>query len=403
MSGITEPGSPETDSDEPASNADAVRVESRAVYAAAGAFIVCGLTAFAVFHGTLTVLWGNWSVGFLAIIVGSVCGAIAFGLGSKNSYRRPNSPKRVRTSIIMRSLDTAALIFTHVAIYSMLCYVLFAVFQDAFKGLRVDALTSTMLVGLMGAVSSYFMYLSASTITSYKLSSLLVIFVTSGVLVSMVTARDPHWWQMNFSALGMTRDFSGYAFNGTLIIAGAVITTLANYITSDLRALAHIREAAQPQRVVILRVALVLIGVCVATIGLVPVSTSVIIHNTASSSLALVFFSLVIGLRFLIPGFPKAFFLLSYVLLGVVTISALLFFPIGYYNLTAFELIVSSLIFGWLAILIRNIAAISEDRRVGTAYTSQPDSMPPAAGKHRESRMARNSAFLRGHAGGRVR
>ncbi len=195
MSGIPESGSPE-----PGPQATAVRVESRAVYAAAAAFIVCGTTSFAVFHGTLTVLWGEWSVGMLAIIVGSVCGAIAFGLGSKNSYQRPNSPNWVGASIVGHILDTAALMFTHVAIYSMLCFVLFAVFQDAFKGLRVDALTSTMLVGLMGGVSSYFMYLSASTMNSYRLSSLLVIFVTSGVLVSMVTAKDPRWWQMNFSA-----------------------------------------------------------------------------------------------------------------------------------------------------------------------------------------------------------
>jgi hypothetical protein len=360
MSGI-----PESSPAETPPRVNAVRVESRAVYVAAIAFIVSAVTGFAVFHGTLTVLWGGWSVGMLAIVIGSVCGAVGFGLGSKNSYRRPASARGLSASIIKHSLDTAALTFTHVAIYSMLCFVLFAIFQDAFKGLRVDALTSTMLVGLMGAVSSYFMYLSASTITSYKLSTLLVIFVTSGVLVSMVTANNPRWWEMNFSALGMTNDFSGYTFNGTLIIAGAVITTLANYITTDLTSWARVKSGVKPRRVAMVRWALVLIGIFLACIGLVPVSISVVVHNTASSSLALVFFALVVSLRYLVPGFPKAFFMLSYILLGIIIISALLFFPIGYYNLTAFELIVSGLIFGWLAILIRNIAAISEDNGDG--------------------------------------
>ncbi len=199
----------------------------------------------------------------------------------------------------------------------------------------------------------------------------------------------------------MTRDFSGYAFNGTLIIAGAVITTLANYITGDLMALARTRRRVHPRRVVIVRWALVLIGIFVAVIGLVPVSTSVIIHNTASSSLATVFFVMVLSLRHLIPGFPKAFFWLSYALLGVVAISALLFFPIGYYNLTAFELIVSSLIFGWLAIFIRNIAAISEGGDEGREPAA-PNHAEKDPDPHPRDQLEGNPAFLPQHAGSQL-
>jgi len=389
----------------------AVGVESGAVFTGAGSFILSAATGFIVFHDTLTPLWSEWpSVGILAMITGSVCGAAGFAIGSKNSYRRPPAAKRLSPSIIRHFLDTAALIFTHVAIYSMLCFVLFAIFQDAFQGLKVDALTATMLVGLMGAVGSYFMYLSASTMTTYKLSTLLMIFVTSGVMMSMVTANDPRWWEMNFSALGMSNDLSGYAFNGTVVIAGAVITTLANYITADLTSWARSGTVLKSGRVALVRWALVLIGIFLACVGIVPVNVSVVIHNTASSSLALVFFTLVVSLRFLVPGFPKAFFLLSYALLVVVVISALLFFPIGYYNLTAFELIVSGLIFGWLAILIRNIAAVSVDSVSDEAAEAamvagapelpgDPSAEVPLHGRHRDDageRDHRDRAHQRG-------
>ena len=39
--------------------------------------------------------------------------------------------------------------------------------------------------------------------------------------------------------------------------------------------------------------------------------------------------------------------------------SAILFEPIGYYNLTAFELAAFSIIFGWISVFIRFVSALT--------------------------------------------
>lgn len=41
---------------------------------------------------------------------------------------------------------------------------------------------------------------------------------------------------------------------------------------------------------------------------------------------------------------------------------AAMYFPVGYYNLTAVELIAASLVFAWLIVLIRNLAAVDADQ-----------------------------------------
>ena len=39
-----------------------------------------------------------------------------------------------------------------------------------------------------------------------------------------------------------------------------------------------------------------------------------------------------------------------------------MYFPFAYYNLTAVELIAASLVFAWLIVLIRNLAAVDADQ-----------------------------------------
>ena len=46
---------------------------------------------------------------------------------------------------------------------------------------------------------------------------------------AVVTAADPRWWERNFSQLGV-----GWAFNGTLVVAGLLVATVGAYIGRDL-------------------------------------------------------------------------------------------------------------------------------------------------------------------------
>ena len=76
----------------------------------------------------------------------------------------------------------------------------------------------------------------------------------------------------------------------------------------------------------------------------------------------MVYASLIVRLRTLVPSVSATFAALGWLFLAVIVVAAVLWFPVGYYNLTAVELIAASLIFAWLIILIRNLAAVDADQ-----------------------------------------
>jgi hypothetical membrane protein len=176
----------------------------------------------------------------------------------------------------------------------------------------------------------------------------------------MLTAENPQWWQENLSALGTSSDVSGVAFNFTLIVAGVVVTTLAGYATATLAATAKTASARHQVRV--LEGGIVLIGVFLAGVGLFPVDERFGIHTLVASGMVVVFASLIVRIRALVPSISGTFAALGWVFLAVIVVAAVLWFPVGYYNLTAVELIASSLVFAWLIVLIRNLAAVDADQ-----------------------------------------
>ena len=155
----------------------------------------------------------------------------------------PHAPAGGRTRKI---IDIAALALAHACIFLLGWLALFSIFQRAFVGAVLYPLAAAILVGVTGAISAYIAYLSAVTMNAYRLAALLAVFLVTGVLTSMLTAEDPQWWQENLSALGMSSDVSGVAFNVTLIVAGVVVTTLAGYSTQDARSDGENRARAPP-------------------------------------------------------------------------------------------------------------------------------------------------------------
>ncbi|MET1018065.1 MAG: hypothetical protein ABWX76_14670, partial [Leifsonia flava] len=84
------------------------------------------------------------------------------------------------------------------------------------------------------------------------------------------------------------------------------------------------------------------------------------IHNTVATGMAVVFCVLVFRLPWVVPGLPRAFFVVGYIFIAVIVVSAI-FFATGYYNLTAVEIIAFALIFTWLIVLIRMVSAAATD------------------------------------------
>ena len=115
--------------------------------------------------------------------------------------------------------------------------------------------------------------------------------------------------------------------------------------------------------------------------GLFPVDERFGLHTLVASGMVVVFASLIVRIRALVPSISATFAALGWVFLAVIVVAAVMWFPVGYYNLTAVELIAASLVFAWLIVLIRNLAAVDADQLDATLQT-RPLARPtgPAAG-----------------------
>jgi hypothetical protein len=347
----------ETPADVPAPRR--LAVESEALLAGAVAAGATGLVALFLFSGGVWPLWGGLSVGMVAALAVLVVGIGAGATGYWRSRNLPGQEWRHRLKPWKFSVDVGTVAAVHAIIGFILTMVVFITLQRSFEGLVVDVWTSTGAVAVASGLAGYWIYLSVSSITTPKLAMLLIVFMASATLGSMATAQDPQWWEYHFSQLGTADDFSSSLFNLALIIGGAFVTTFALYVDRDLTTLVRqgVLERASAPRVV--SVVFIVMGVLLAGVGLVPVNVSTPIHNFCAVGMSISFLTLLIGSPWILRGMPKRFFVFCTGGIVLLLGSAVLFEPIGYYNLTAFELAAFSIIFGWISVFIRFVSALT--------------------------------------------
>lgn len=342
------------------------KVESRAIYAALiGGVVgfVVGLFAFA--GGDVTLFERGISLGFIVAILGGVLGLVTYLVVDLRRLGKSESAWHYITSHI----DTWTLALVHGLLVFLVYALLFYIVSQSFIGAKLDVWASSVLTALSAGLACYMAYLSAARMNAVRVSMLLAAFLLSGTFISMLTAGDPHWWYYHFSSLGAGGGVSGYAFNATLIIAGLVVVALTKYITDDFIRLeaAHSKEGAKSKankaRRAIFQTLLAGIGIALAGVGAFVVDRFLTIHNIAAGGMAILFLFIVIALPWLMPQFHKAYYLASYLLLGALLVSVWLFASVGYFNLTVFELVAAAIIFTWLVVFVRNLAALLEDDR----------------------------------------
>ncbi|WP_205864622.1 hypothetical protein [Planctomonas sp. JC2975] len=344
--------------------------ESLAIGVGATAFVVVGVVALFVFGTSEQPITGPGSLGQFAAIAGAITAVVVFVVTWLLVIRR-----RLRQRTIVGALiDLVALAIAHTVICLLLWLVLGQIMELSFKGALVYAVPAAMLAGGAAAISGYFVFLSAWGMNGMRLAGVLAVFLVVGAVASMMTASDPHWWQKNLSALGMTDDVSSFAFNLTLIVAGLLVTTIARYSTA---ALVRI-----PRRVgvEVVRWTLVALGVLLACVGIFPVDKFFILHNSVACGMVVAYLVITVGLRWFIPELPRSFVALGIVFLVVIVVAAI-FFVVGYYNLTAVEMIAAVLIFSWLIVFLRIVSATSNDLETA-ANTQVAAKEAPTVGRH---------------------
>jgi hypothetical membrane protein len=332
----------------------ALREEGAAIVVGAAAFILVGLIALPVFWGHSVPIAGPGSISQFTAIAGGVIAVLAYPAG--RLWRREGltpfaattsgAASRRRTGADI--FDMIAIAFAHGVIALLLWLVLGAVLADAFQGALIYFLAAVVLTAALTGVTAYAAFLSATGMDVLRLSTVLAVFAVVGILTAMLSAPDPAWWELHLSALGMTSSVSSLTFNLTLIVAGIIVTAIARYAT-DLRG---VEDGPRRAGLVRARVCLLLIGVLLAGVGIFPLNVAQILHNVSAVGMVLVFALLVFWVRPALPDAPVAFFILGYAFFATI-VAVLLFFVVGYYVLTAAELVAGVLVFSWLIVFLR--------------------------------------------------
>ncbi|MBN7792462.1 DUF998 domain-containing protein [Microbacterium esteraromaticum] len=321
------------------------------------AFVLVALIALPVFGFRPAPIAGAGSLGQFAAVSAAATAAVVFVLG-RIVVAEPQRRERLAA---LDLVDVAALAFAH-AVIALLGWTLVAVILEAgLIGAVVFPLPVLLLSGAAAALTAYVVFVSATHLDLQLLAVVLALFLVVGVLASMLTASDPTWWKDNLSALGMTDDLSARTFNLTLIIAGILVTTLARYATNAI-------PGQSGRGVVAVRTCLIIVGVFLGMVGLFPVDQYFALHTGVASGMAVAFGVLVVGLKWWLPGVSRTFLSIGYLFIAVIVLHAVLF-ATGYYTLTAVELVAGVVVFAWIILLIRTVAALAQDASAADAVS----------------------------------
>jgi hypothetical membrane protein len=332
------------------------RAESEAVYAAlaAGALgAVYGLLV-GLFAPKLQ-LGGNAD----SFAVWAACGAavVAAVIATLEYWRARNRPgQEWRRSLPSWKfiVNTVSVVIVHAALSFVIVYALFRLLAAGFIGLPIVTFWAVVLMAVTLGLTTWVVFLSVSAMTTQRMATLLLAFIALGTLTAMVTTPDPDWWKVHFSQLGTFDELSSWVFNGTLIAGGLLVTTFAVYIANDMRALAAAGVLENPRGPRVVPILFVVMGIMLACVGIFPVDVNLALHNLSASGMAVMYLVLLIGGPRFFRGMPRTYFVASWAFLAATVASVILFIPaIGYFSLTAFEILVFALIFGWIAVFVR--------------------------------------------------
>ncbi|WP_152030821.1 hypothetical protein [Agromyces aureus] len=199
---------------------------------------------------------------------------------------------------------------------------------------------------------------------AYRTFNLAALTLAAGSIASMSLTGTGSWWALNFSTLGTTDDAAAFSFNAGAVLSGLAMVLLARALTSGLAAP---RYGASAGGIRVVRVCIVLLGLCLAGVGLVPIDTATDLHNAFALGAAVCFAVPAVGLRLLVRAAPLRLVVLSVAFVLVEAAAMVLYDGLHVFSLTVFEIIAFSLIFVWL------IALTVMSREPGTIKATATD------------------------------
>ncbi len=318
--------------------------------------LVFTIISYVVFRSKPAItLSGDISIGLMMLISAAVICVFTFTPFYLKGLRQRQINLRLGVLIYNCFVLTIALAIT----VAMVSFLLISLLNNSFKNLALDAFISSAFVGIYSGVLIYLIIPVAMGMNTAIVARLFSIVMVSGIILSMLTNNNPNWWQVNFSYLGWGSGISSLSFNLTIIMAGLLVIALSTQFTNDLKRSKFIFDK-KDVNLNILSLLFIVLGIDMAGLGIFPYDKAPGVHDFLGYSMLIIFGVIVLSLRFIFPKIDKTFLTNSYLTLALIAFCYILFSVVGYFSLTAFELIGFIITFGWLLMFVRKISTMSK-------------------------------------------
>lgn len=296
------------------------------------------------------------SVAHVSTIVGILSGFISFIL----AYRKTQHALD-RQSWLTRTREILTLSLTYSLVALGATVLVFYIMSYTFKGVTFDPVTASFFVLAFSVIINYLLISSALSVQVSHLITILFVTFIGGMLVAMALNNQRAWWQSNFSFLGTSQANGKWQFNLTMVFSGLILLTITDYLFSEFSRSAYFTKKSDSIRYIYYVIAMM-----IACVGIFPAndySWTMTVHNFAAFGIVGCIMCLILGLKWLLPDISKEFLALSYIVLGLLGLSAFLFLGIHYISLTFFEILAFVIAFIWLVMLINAIQDLSQSQR----------------------------------------
>lgn len=340
----------------------AARSESESVYAAiVGALIGVAIAVLmeragvvlplsgGKFFGAVPGIGGGTSLGAVAGLAGGATAAAASLVGFLRTQL--HGPRTFDVATWRNVVVVGSVVLAHAVLAALLTYVGYAIVERGFIGLQFNPFWTAVLLAVTLGLCAHWAYGSVAHLNSQRMSTLLLTFVTVGVFTAMVNTPDPNWWKVNFSHLGMFRHISSVLFNGTLLVGGVLVSTFSLYLSRDMNRLVETGLLTNPRGPRAYSALVALLGLALAGVGVVPASLSLVLHNVFAFSIGVIFAVLILTGPWLVRGLPLAYFLATLGFLAAI-VGAFVLTNVGWLTVTALEIIIFAVVFGWISVFI---------------------------------------------------
>jgi hypothetical membrane protein len=351
---------------------DAGTRESRAILAAWACFaagLVFGLIALA---GAPRPIAGDLSqptVTVPAAGIAALVAAAAFVLSTLLHRRHETAPMPPWQRAVSH-VSTVALTLAFAAVTAMAALTAGEILALGLQGLEAPAVGGALLTAIASSAGGWLAFQAGIELRTRDLANLLFAYLTIGTVFAMITAADPHWWQLHFSELGAGT--GAWAFNGTVIVAGLLVATIGSYIGRDLHRWLGDARLRSIGAVVIL---FALTGLALAGVGLFPLSGGRLAHDIAAFGTLALFAVTAVVVTLVMPGPPRAMLLTTVGAGAAMVANLLLWRPGEVYSTAGLEAIAVGIIFVWMTTLVRTLSACVPD---ASRPSARPTLLPKA-------------------------